>query len=62
MSPESLKKSYYSAKTDIFALGVTLFEMVQGHIPWESRNEKELIEKMKEEIVIPPTIKHPKIK
>jgi serine/threonine-protein kinase ULK/ATG1 len=34
MAPESLKKSYYSAKTDIFSFGVTLFEMLEGHTPW----------------------------
>jgi len=34
MSPESLKKSYYSAKTDIFALGVILYEMIEGKTPW----------------------------
>ena len=28
MPPETLKKSYYSCKTDIFALGVILYEMV----------------------------------
>ena len=58
MSPESLKKSYYSAKTDIFALGVILYEMVEGKTPWESKHEKELLEKIKEELVIPPTIKN----
>lgn len=43
MSPESLKKSYYSPKTDIFALGIILYEMVEGRTPWESRNEKDLL-------------------
>ena len=58
MSPESLKKSYYSAKTDIFALGVILYEMVEGKTPWESKHEKELLEKIKEDLVIPPSIKN----
>ena len=62
MSPETMKKSYYSAKTDIFALGVTLYEILEGTTPWESSNEKELLEKMKNEIICPEHIKNPRIK
>lgn len=58
MSPESLKKSYYSCKTDIFALGVILYEMVEGATPWESANEKELLEKIKTEIAVPEHIRN----
>jgi serine/threonine protein kinase len=62
MSPESLKKSYYSSKTDIYSLGIILFEMMQGKTPFESSNEKELLEKMNNEVVIPETIKHNRIR
>ena len=62
MSPESLKKSYYSAKTDIFSLGVILYEMIEGHTPWESKHEKELLEKIKEDLVLPNNIKSDKIR
>jgi serine/threonine protein kinase len=62
MSPESLKKSYYSSKTDIYSLGIILFEMMQGKTPFESSNEKELLEKMNNEVVIPETIKQNRIR
>lgn len=62
MSPESLKKSYYSSKADIYSLGIILYEMMQGKTPFESSNEKELLEKMNNEVVIPETIKNSRIR
>ena len=34
MAPELFKDSFGSAKSDMFALGVTLYEMVTGHFPY----------------------------
>ena len=42
MSPESLINNQYSYKSDIWALGVTLFEMIFGYLPWQAQTEKEL--------------------
>ena len=39
MPIESLVKSYYSVKTDIFALGVILYELLHGKTPWECDTE-----------------------
>lgn len=33
MSPEAYNDNFYSEKSDIWALGVVLHEMVTGHIP-----------------------------
>lgn len=33
MAPESLKKSYYSYKSDLFSIGIVLYEMLVGHTP-----------------------------
>lgn len=46
MPPESLSKNIYSVKSDIWALGVMVFEMLTGKTPWECRTEKELLEKI----------------
>jgi len=35
MAPESLKKNYYSFKSDLYSLGIVLFEMVVGRTPHE---------------------------
>jgi serine/threonine protein kinase len=62
MPPETIMKTYYSSKSDIFALGVILYEMIEGKTPWESSNEKELLEKLKKELVLPENMQHPKIR
>ena len=46
MAPESLKKSYYSYKSDLFSIGVVLFEMLVGQTPHEVNTEKELLLKI----------------
>jgi serine/threonine protein kinase len=61
MAPESLKKNYYSYKSDFFSLGMVLYEMIEGCTPWEVDNERDLIEKMSDDIVLPKHVKNVKI-
>jgi serine/threonine protein kinase len=35
MAPESLRKNCYSLKSDIYALGIVLYEMLVGRTPHE---------------------------
>lgn len=49
MPLESLSRSYYSVKTDIFALGVILYELVHGRTPWECESESELMRRLPSE-------------
>ena len=37
MPPEALVNNLYSNKSDIFSVGILLFEMLMGSTPWESR-------------------------
>lgn len=46
MPIEALSRSYYSTKTDIFALGIILYELFHGKTPWSSKSEKELMKKI----------------
>ena len=34
MSPQSLKQNIYTVKSDIWSLGIILFEMLRGRAPW----------------------------
>lgn len=33
----------YTHKSDIWAIGITFYEMLQGRTPWKIKNENELI-------------------
>ena len=33
MAPESLKKNYYSSKSDLYSLGIVVLEMLVGRTP-----------------------------
>ncbi|CAD8109433.1 unnamed protein product [Paramecium sonneborni] len=45
MSPQAFKNRY-SEKSDIWALGVSLFELLFGQVPWQAASERELAQKM----------------
>lgn len=38
MAPESLQRNEYTLKTDIWALGVILHELLTGQTPWKAKN------------------------
>jgi serine/threonine protein kinase len=46
MPLESLKDNIYSPESDIFSVGVILYELLAGITPWESNSEKQLMKKM----------------
>lgn len=39
MAPEALKRNVYSYKSDIWALGVIVFELTFGRVPWRNSND-----------------------
>lgn len=43
MAPETLKRNFYSYKSDLYALGIVLYEMLEGQTPNEARSERELL-------------------
>jgi serine/threonine-protein kinase len=38
MAPEQIQGKRGDARTDIYAIGIMLFEMLAGHVPWEGDN------------------------
>ncbi len=39
MSPEALNSNMYTIKNDIWSIGVVIFEILHGKVPWTSVNE-----------------------
>ena len=42
MAPEVLSSSDYSPKSDIWALGIIFYQMLNGKLPWQSHTSKAL--------------------
>jgi serine/threonine-protein kinase len=38
MAPEQIQGKRGDARTDVYAMGIILFEMLAGHVPWEGDN------------------------
>lgn len=52
MPLEALENNHYSYESDIFAFGVVMYEMLHARSPWECNDEKELINRMKNDPVV----------
>lgn len=54
MSPEILNYNSYDTKSDLWSIGIILFEMITGKPPYKAKNLKHLIEISKIPISLPP--------
>jgi len=54
MAPEIMKFKKYSIKSDLWSVGVILYEMVVGRTPYKARNHMELLHKINTQPVIVP--------
>jgi serine/threonine protein kinase len=44
MAPESLALGIVTEKSDVWAIGIMLYQLTHGHLPWKnSGNDKKLL-------------------
>jgi serine/threonine-protein kinase len=55
MAPEQLFGRSVDARTDLFALGVVLYQMATGEVPFSGRNIVEVLQAVSSKSPVPPS-------
>src|SRR4030095_11842838 len=61
MSPEQARGDALHARTDVFALGVTLWELLTGARLFEGEGDVAVLRAVQERLGVPPARLHPRV-
>ena len=59
MSPEQIRGEHVDGRTDVYALGCMIYEMVTGRLPFEGPSVLAILTKHLTEVVVPPSQRRP---
>jgi serine/threonine-protein kinase len=61
MSPEQIEGRAVDARTDLYALGIILYEMLVGEVPFADQSTPAVLVKQLKERPVPPSMKNPAV-
>ncbi len=61
MAPEQIEGGEIDARTDVFALGVLLYECMVGHLPFEGKNPAQVLRRVIEGTFSPAELERPSV-